>query len=240
MERDFANAEKDRKMSSTAGLRFLRPRTQNDLSTARKAAYLRFFSTSQSLLGKKEKKSYKKGIELPAPTSGLEVRAKVQERINELKAANALNWPRIKSSKDAMTIGEYLDNYGMMLPTDNLEKSKEYVVVRGRARSLRIAGKALVFVDIAQDGKSVQIMLNRSNLGSLGVATRSKFEEFYHVIRRGDIICKSYITIEMISADCCSRLWKSSLQQFRRVICKCCRTPRDFKSDFGKSSTRVG
>jgi lysyl-tRNA synthetase class 2 len=181
-------------MNSTTGLRFLRPCLHNDLSAVRKAAYLRWFSTSRSLLNPAAatpKIQNVRRVRTP-PTVGGESRAQVQERIAELKDAGALEWPRIKSDKEAMRVGEFIEKYMPILGRGEILE-KEHVKVRGRVRSFRVAGKSLVFLDIAQDGRSVQIVLNRARLEGFGGINRWEFIEFYHLVRRGDIICELYL-----------------------------------------------
>jgi lysyl-tRNA synthetase class 2 len=214
-------------MNSTTGLRFLRPSLHNDLSSARKAAYLRFFSTSRSLLGmgaapRKPRNLNAIGQPIHA---GIEFRGSIKGRIEELKAAKMLNWPRIKSDKDAMTIDAYLHKYVDLRPKES--RDKEYVTVRGRLRAFRVAGKGLVFMDIAQDGKSVQIVCNRTKLELLGGMPKRRFEEFYHVIRRGDIICKTLCICSQLMLIVFSGLWKSIFHQRGRIINQCCGSSRD-------------
>jgi lysyl-tRNA synthetase, class II len=214
-------------MNSTTGLRFLRPSLHNDLSSARKAAYLRFFSTSRSLLGMgaaPRKARNLNAIGQPIH-DGIEFRGSIKDRIAELKAAKALKWPRIKSDKDAMTIDAFLRKYADLQPKES--RDKDYVLVRGRLRAFRVSGKGLVFMDIAQDGKSVQIVCNRSKLEMLAGMARRKFEEFYHIIRRGDIICKvSCISYELMLMTY-SCLWESIFHQCWGVIGQCCGSSRD-------------
>jgi lysyl-tRNA synthetase class II len=62
----------------------------------------------------------------------------------------------------------------------------------GRVSGFRVASKSLVFVDFVQDGKQVQIMLNRGRMSGLGATDEILFKKFYHLLRRGDIICTAY------------------------------------------------
>ncbi len=121
-------------------------------------------------------------------SEGIEFRGAVRERIEELKAMNALKWPRIKNDKEAVTIHQYQERYMNLQPKAHLEQ--EFATVRGRLRAFRIAGRGLVFLDIVQDDKSVQIVLNKKKLVTFGGVTRQSFEEFYHLVRRGDIMCE--------------------------------------------------
>jgi len=228
-------------MNSVTGLRFLRPSLHNGLSSVRKAAYLRFFSTSQYLLGKGNAPRKIRNLNAAGQSlaKGVEFRSSVKERIDELKAANALQWPRIKSDKAAMTVTEYLEKYRTL--TLGQYKEEEYVKVRGRIRALRISGSGLVFLDIMQDGKAVQIVCNRKKLEGFGSVTRNLFVEFYHIIRRGDIICElplSHRTVFVLIDYSC--LWESVFHQHWRTVCQCCRASGDSLAVFGQSTKGAG
>jgi lysyl-tRNA synthetase, class II len=191
MRSEIANEDMIR-MNSTRGLRFLRPCLHNDLSPACKAAYLRFFSSSRSVLDPKQFVSRTRIKNLHAFRKPLvkvvEFRGEVQERIEELQAAKALEWPRIKNDKNAMRVDDFLAKYTDLKPGEM--RAEDFVVVRGRLRSFRIAGKELVFLDLVQGSKTAQVVLNRARLENFGGVERRRFKEFYHLIRRGDIICK--------------------------------------------------
>lgn len=61
------------------------------------------------------------------------------------------------------------------------------LTVLGRVRSVRTAGSKLLFVDIVQDGRSVQGIINVAGLkGHKGL----DYLNFHHNLQRGDIICK--------------------------------------------------
>ncbi|KAH8783780.1 hypothetical protein F5882DRAFT_327584 [Hyaloscypha sp. PMI_1271] len=186
---ELANGGKTR-MNSAAGLRFLRPCLHHDLSSARKAAYLRFFSTSRSVLDPKPFVARHRIKNLNAfrhPLSkAVEFRGEVQERIEELQAARALEWPRIKSDKHAMRIEEFLVKYHDLQRGEM--RAGDFVMLRGRLRSFRIAGKQLVFLDLVQGSRTAQVVLNRARLENFGGVDRKRFKEFYHLIRRGDIM----------------------------------------------------
>lgn len=114
-------------MSSATNLRFLRPYLQKDIPAVKKAVYLRFFSTTRSCratykvqnlasMGKALNKSQFKGD--------------VEERMAELKAAGALEWPRIKRDMHAMTTRDYTAKYADKLKASETRNS-EYVTLRG-------------------------------------------------------------------------------------------------------------
>jgi len=196
-------------MNTTKGLRFLRPRLHNDLSPARRAAYLRFFSVSTPLYVKEKYprkimslNKYKQPI-----IAGVPFRGEVQERIEELRVSNALEWPRIESNRDAIRVEDFLEKYRALKRGELREQ--EWTLVRGRLRSFRIAGSSLVFLDLAQDGRSVQVVLNRARLESFGGVHRSRFKEFYHLIRRGDIMCEFCLRRCCSCANIRSCVWES-------------------------------
>lgn len=235
MREELANGDKIR-MNSTTGLRFLRPCLHNDLSPVRKAAYLRFFSTSRTVLATKDfvykprrvrnLNAYKHPI-----SAGIEFRGEVQERIEELHAAKALEWPRIKSEKEVMRIEEFLAKYNGIERGQCREK--EFVMLRGRLRAFRIAGKALVFLDIVQNGSTTQVMLDSGKLERFGGMDRKRFKEFYHLIRRGDTVCELCLSCFYSRAYDCSRLWKSVFHPRRRAFRHRSRASRDSFAVFG-------
>ena len=113
-------------MSSLTGLRFLRPYLQQDLPVVRRAAYLRFFSTTRSGLSSKQKKAQDE----PGPKiNKVAIKSDVQGRIEELQKAMRLDWPMIRSSPHAMTLLDYSQKYHGMNPSE-LRKS-DYVMLRG-------------------------------------------------------------------------------------------------------------
>lgn len=63
------------------------------------------------------------------------MKSDVQGRIEELKKVQKLEWPRIKSDKDAMTLVEFTAKYIGMKPVEI--RKTDYVMLRGmRGRRL--------------------------------------------------------------------------------------------------------
>ncbi|KAH9215195.1 hypothetical protein DL95DRAFT_435709 [Leptodontidium sp. 2 PMI_412] len=170
-------------MNSTTGLRFLRPYLQQDLPALKRTAYLRFFSSSRSCLYLRN--SEKRAV-APHSHNKRAMKSDVQGRIEELKKVQKLEWPRIKSDKDAMTLVEFTAKYIGMKPVEI--RKTDYVMLRGRVRSIRISSSKLVFLDITQDGSVVQLVVDRSRIDSVNGETPGMFRNFYHIVRRGDII----------------------------------------------------
>ena len=55
---------------------------------------------------------------------------------------------------------------------------------------MRIAGKSLVFMDIEQDGFTLQVVCQAARMDSFVGISPAEFQKFYHLVRRGDIICE--------------------------------------------------
>lgn len=67
------------------------------------------------------------------------------------------------------------------------------VQLEGRVKSVRKAGKALFFLDIAQDDVEVQICASNKLLGSMG---KDEFSEIHSFIRKGDhILCVGFPSV---------------------------------------------
>lgn len=77
----------------------------------------------------------------------------------------------------------------MILCPGKRTKTITYDVI-GRVTSLRVAGRKLVFLDILQDGHIMQIICKASTLDAFAGTSAQAFQRFYHLVRRGDIICK--------------------------------------------------
>lgn len=114
--------------------------------------------------------------------------AALHQRVQELKAAHALVYPRIKSDGRAISCADFKTRFEH-LQVDEVY-SGESVVVRGRLSSARISGSKLVFLDIVQEGHRVQAVCSLAKLEASGV-TSDIFRNFYHIFRRGDVICES-------------------------------------------------
>ncbi|RDW87647.1 lysine--tRNA ligase [Coleophoma crateriformis] len=111
--------------------------------------------------------------------------AALEQRVQELKAAHALVYPRIKSDRKAISCLDFRDQF------EHIQADVVYegdsVVVRGRLTSARISGSKLVFLDIIQDGHRIQAICSLAKLEASGV-TADIFRNFYHIFRRGDVI----------------------------------------------------
>jgi lysyl-tRNA synthetase, class II len=207
-------------MSSVAGLQCLRPYLFRDLPAARKLVYARFYNTTRCLAAQaayneqKRKATGDTSTGNPSSASPLGIqslghaavggkgRSPVEERIEKLKAANALVYPRIQRSSSAISFREYTKRYSKLKAGLKLD---EIVTIRGifetvfapvrhtnsstgRVLSVRTAGKKLVFLDLVQDGQVLQAICNLGNIESLSSET-VPFRTFSHIVRRGDTVC---------------------------------------------------
>ncbi|KAI9047831.1 hypothetical protein LZ554_008539 [Drepanopeziza brunnea f. sp. 'monogermtubi'] len=149
--------------SSLPNLRFLRPYLHADLPAVRSAAYARFSSSKTKPLGEEVLLSpYKPfGGYRTLPKSEAHFKGDVQERMRELTAAYALDWPRVRSDPSALTVREFTNRYKEMQAAE--KRGGEFVTLRGRVSGFRVAT-------------------------GLGATDEELFKKFYHLLRRGDII----------------------------------------------------
>ena len=217
-------------MSSISGLQCLRPYLFRDLPVTKKSVYTRFYNTTAqfaaqatySVKGVEDVdtspgKSYlertypgKSSSALPQETQSpgsishgpaAKGRKAVAERIEELKVANALVYPRIQRINSALNFKEYTKRYGKLKAGEKLD---EAVTIRGifemispvydkpnssigRVLSVRISGKKLVFLDLVQDDQVLQVICSFGSVAASGDLT--PFRTFSHLVRRGDIVC---------------------------------------------------
>lgn len=59
------------------------------------------------------------------------------------------------------------------------------LLASGRVRAVRTSGSKLVFVDLEEDGATVQVISNFGELEKQGI-TPEQFRAFKHIVRRGD------------------------------------------------------
>ncbi|KAL9128232.1 MAG: hypothetical protein Q9217_003048 [Psora testacea] len=104
--------------------------------------------------------------------------------LESTKALNPNLWPRMPRQKDAVDVKKFRDRYGKIPRTHTV---KDEVIIRGIVWSYRIAGSKLAFIDIFQDGATVQCMCNFSNLENSGLQP-SEFKTFLNGLHRGDVI----------------------------------------------------
>ncbi|KAG0651770.1 Lysyl-tRNA synthetase [Hyphodiscus hymeniophilus] len=180
-------------MPSAAGLRFLRPHLSKYVPDGRKAAYIRFFTATQCFVHHKSQinkiaqpiRAY--GSKASRKTKEIdEDRGPIEARIKELEKGNALKYPRIQKPKHSLTLVEYQSRYGSMIAGE--KRPAEAVAVCGRVTSVRVAGKTLCFVDIDQEGHTLQVVCLSQELSAFAGLSSADFQRFYRLLRRGDII----------------------------------------------------
>ncbi|TQS37007.1 hypothetical protein Golomagni_02530 [Golovinomyces magnicellulatus] len=86
-----------------------------------------------------------------------------QNRLKELEAKDGLHWPRIESHPRSYTIQNFRHKWEALPPGKDANKD-ESVCVRGKMMACRIMGSRLIFMDLLQDGKTLQVMANLRSL----------------------------------------------------------------------------
>ncbi|EGD89543.1 lysine-tRNA ligase [Trichophyton rubrum D6] len=106
-----------------------------------------------------------------------------QARVSDIQKTWSSPYPRIGRSPLSFTCAEFRSKYDVIQPDETVEE--DTVVLHGRIRSQRTAGKKLVFFDLVHNGHKVQVLCNQRVVGEAGISPE-KFKEFYHLLRRGD------------------------------------------------------
>ncbi|PGH32386.1 lysine-tRNA ligase [[Emmonsia] crescens] len=107
-----------------------------------------------------------------------------KNRIAEIRNVCPEPYPRLSIDKRSITCDEFHSKYNYVKPNETAEQDS--VVIYGRIQSARIAGSKLIFLDLVQNGRKVQVLCNQRRLDAMGV-TPEKFKQFYHLLRRGDV-----------------------------------------------------
>ncbi|PGH14193.1 lysine-tRNA ligase [Helicocarpus griseus UAMH5409] len=107
-----------------------------------------------------------------------------ESRIAEIRNVCPNPYPRLSVDKRSISCDEFHSKYDYIERNETAEQDS--VVIYGRIQSARIAGSKLIFLDLVQNGRKVQVLLNQRHLDPLGV-TPEKFKQFYHLLRRGDV-----------------------------------------------------
>ncbi|KAF7888024.1 uncharacterized protein EAF02_002565 [Botrytis sinoallii] len=145
-------------MSSLTGLRFLRPYLYHDILPVKPAAYARLFSTHYSLRSERSKRPYcetDESIKIPRVElkEGLDP---TETRIKKLQLAGALQYPRIKRLVNRIGVKSCLENVRKCYQVWIVMKP---LLLRCMVRigSIRKLGSKLVFMNIIEDGYSIQL-----------------------------------------------------------------------------------
>ncbi|KAI9756588.1 MAG: hypothetical protein M1815_003304 [Lichina confinis] len=161
------------------GLVFLRPYLWRTLrrgsSSAKPCAemYARLYATGTARHHQSKESDY-------TPKS-----AEARTRMEELKRAGMLEWPRLEHDPKAMKLKAFISRY------KSLEKGQvvhdETVTLRGSIVQTREAGQKLVFLDVSADKEVVQAV---GSLGAMAAAhvDQSAFRRVFRQHRRGDSV----------------------------------------------------
>lgn len=152
---------------------FFRSRT-----SASAASYLRFYSVRRVL----------PAAEDHADNNVENVAGSHQSRLDAISKSGRELYPRLHRDPAAavksMTARVFLDRY------DSLAKGQTTtdtdVALQGRVKSIRISGSNLAFIDLAQNGVSVQVVCLQKSLATSG-SSPVQLRDFLRQIRRGDI-----------------------------------------------------
>jgi lysyl-tRNA synthetase class II len=178
--------------AATNGLQFLRPFLFRATPSKHKLCYIRLFNTtschysSQSTTPKKSKLSKQTDetrLKLVTETSD------VEERVAVLTKADALNWPRIHNTSQDVTVKQFLETYNHVNKGQTLQDKS--VVLHGRVKVIRTAGKSLAFLDIVHDHSHVQVMCNFGRLSAFSNVSQAGFRDFFRLLQRGDFVCET-------------------------------------------------
>ncbi|PGH03092.1 lysine-tRNA ligase [Blastomyces parvus] len=120
----------------------------------------------------------------PAEADSLSDKKGWKNRIAEIRNVYPEPYPRLSVDKRSISCDEFHSKYEHVKPNETAEKDS--VVIYGRIQSARIAGSKLIFLDLVQNGRKVQVLCNQRLLDGTGV-TPEKFKQFYHLLRRGDV-----------------------------------------------------
>ncbi|KAK7757930.1 mitochondrial lysine-tRNA synthetase [Diatrype stigma] len=196
-------------MSASQGLHFLRPFVFSPLAK-KESAYTRFFSAAchisrrRHVCGSKVRagaiasRRYLHGSAVqdqlqsgsgvsqddgtPATATGSSHSVVHEDRIQKLGKYGALQYPRISSHGNRMSIPNFRHTYQDVTAS---APASEEILLQGRIMSVRTSGSKLVFIDLSGDWEKVQVMFS---LKQVGVDDTEKFKRALHPLLRGDIV----------------------------------------------------
>jgi lysyl-tRNA synthetase class 2 len=99
-------------------------------------------------------------------------------------------YPRLESDPLRRSVGDFLEAFDQDIENSHARK----VALTGRVRRIHPVGKHLLFLDIVNEFRKVQVMVNAKNLERNSSGMRmpaQRFKMFRHLIKVGDHICKS-------------------------------------------------
>ncbi|GAB7356076.1 hypothetical protein MBLNU459_g6690t1 [Dothideomycetes sp. NU459] len=167
--------------------RFLRPFLQSRVGPGARQSYLRFFSACSAVCAKKKPALASGAPSTPAASTSASAND-LEKRVALLNTYTSLHhsYPRLA---DVATHGEPISIRQLRERSDSLDHgATEHAArfaVSGRVRAVRTSGNKLVFVDVEQDGRTIQVIANFAELETRGV-THDRFTAFRQVVRRGD------------------------------------------------------
>ncbi|KAG9235433.1 hypothetical protein BJ875DRAFT_374320 [Amylocarpus encephaloides] len=177
-------------MNTLSGLRFLRPYLSKDLPAAARSAYIHF-NRKETKLGKHLffDEDVRNRVARALTPSG--TKNDSEKRIERLKNAEFLEWPRVENQLHVLPAAEELISLQTQLSfavCPKMEGSSLMAhMLTGRVRRKRVAGNNLQFIDIIQDGTLVQGVCESSMMELAGIPNEY-YRNLVENIRKGDII----------------------------------------------------
>ncbi|KAI9171736.1 Lysine--tRNA ligase [Paramyrothecium foliicola] len=93
-------------------------------------------------------------------------------------------YPRIQSSSSRMSVAEFLDTFHEKLKDEDVPP----VILNGRVRRVHVVGNNLMFVDVVNEFRKVQVMLSRKKCIPEQTFGQQKFAMFRNMLQVGDHI----------------------------------------------------
>ncbi|KAM3086092.1 mitochondrial lysine-tRNA synthetase [Clarireedia jacksonii] len=175
-------------MSGPSGLRFLRPYLYHDIVPVKPAAYARLFTTTTPAASKQAMLFAERvKTSMEAPRSSIEEfhmsRSHYEVRVEKLQNADALNYPRMPKSPFKISIKDFKDRFPSLKINEIVN---ETFTCCGRVLRTRAHGSSLVFVDIVEDGHTLQLMFKYDFVDA--GTTHGPFQAMLNLVQRGDLI----------------------------------------------------
>ncbi|KAL8678060.1 MAG: hypothetical protein Q9186_005555 [Xanthomendoza sp. 1 TL-2023] len=164
---------------------YLRPtlhpfRVSQLCTTAAAASYARFYSAAQAVAT----------AEVNVDTTAKSSPSPMQARTEGLRNLGLDLYPRFShdSTPKTWTAKSFLDHFATL----ESNKTVEDIIIRinGRVKSVRKFGSSLFFIDLVQDGQSVQGVCNVAIMSQSGLSA-TEFTDLFRRIQRGDVYSMS-------------------------------------------------
>lgn len=167
-------------------LRFLRPYLCGGIPKGGRVVYRSFASSARRCEKVKDHEDAKDESK-PVRSRDHANRHYVNTRMETLRKAGALNWPRIDPGPGRVKSIEAFKNNKKYKKLGQLAADPSTDQVRGKLRGVRSFSRKLMFLDLEQNGHILQVVVDASKL--LGDKIPSSMDTFAHTAQRGDYLC---------------------------------------------------